>query len=471
MAGGGIVGAAVVERLSREGHRVTWCTEPGALRGATAASGAMLGVVGEIEPSEDAEDLKLRIDAAALHAHWRDLLRLTTAGAGTFVVGSARRPRERETIRAMEVLSRRHGLQCERVAPTDVPGLAPTRSWAPADVLFLADEAWVDPSELVGELRRTAGQTGRVMCVEEPAAAVEHARGRVTGLRTASGRLIEVGEVVVCTGADVASLIAASGLDAALVPTVVRAKGVGIVLARPEGAAGVQHVLRTPNRAFACGLHVVPRGDACVYVGATNRVSRLPDVLGGATAGEVSLLLGQVLRELAAPLASWDIAGIVSGTRPLAVAGRPIAGRTAFAGLSVATATYRNGVLLAPLLAELVAAELARPTGEAGALNRLSPQGAPADSDPAEVLRRGFGDLADQLMDPDDLWGEILEPLLSALATTAFAGGDDADRLREHVFDLIARHPRIEMVPEAVLELLSEAARGRPAERWATRDP
>ena len=43
-----------------------------------------------------------------------------------------------------------------------------------------------------------------------------------------------------------------------------------------KSAAIVPHVVRTPNRSFACGLHMIPRGELHVYVGATNYLSLQP---------------------------------------------------------------------------------------------------------------------------------------------------------------------------------------------------
>jgi glycine/D-amino acid oxidase-like deaminating enzyme len=456
VVGSGIVGAAVATRLARSGHRVAWCAEPEPPRGATNASGAMLGVLGEVTPDEDDADLALRIRAAAVHVGWREEFGLATGGVGTFVIASARRPRDQLTTSAMEAAALRHGLACERVEPADVPGLASAVGWSPARVLHLRDEAWVDAPQLVASLKREHGGGRRVVRIDDPVTAVEHRGNRVTGLRTASGRNVATDEVVLCVGVDVARLIAGSGLDAGLVPPVLPAKGVGLQLARPAHLDLHNHVLRTPNREFACGLHVVPRGADAVYVGATNRVSLRPDVLGTVTAGEVTLLLSQVLRELAAPLAAWDLLGTAWGFRALPVDGRPIAGRTAFSGLSVATGTYRNGVLLAPLLADVVAGEIAQPAPSHPHANPFTPtRRAPAK--PEMLLRKGLVEIAAQFADQHDVeWSERLAPLLAVLGTAAFAESDVAIRLRRHARGLIAQHPRLEMVPEVLVELLQE---------------
>ena len=399
-------------------------------------------------------DLALRLRAAERHARWRDELGLGDAGGtGTFVVASARRDRDVAGVGAIEAAAATHGAACERVEPADVPGLMPAAGHGAARALHLAAERWLDPAVLVAAVRRTAEHSGNLTVIVERVERVRCVGGRATGVSTAGGRPVVAGDVILCTGASVPDVVTASGLDPALVPTVLAAKGVGLRLvpggARP--AAGLGHVLRTPNREFACGLHLVPRAGGGVYVGATNRASRFPELLGGATAGEVSLLLGQALRELATSLAGYDVDRVVWGVRPLTLDGRPVAGRTALEGLSVATGTYRNGVLLAPLLADAVAAEL---DGEAP--GAFSPTRPIAAADPEAVVRTGLAELATQLADGEDVgWSGLLEPLLGAAGA---ALGQHGAQLRAGMLDLLRSYPRAEMVPEAVIELLQAAS-------------
>ena len=460
VVGGGIVGAAVTHRLAASGHRVAWCVESGPPQGATAASGAMLGVLGEVVAGEHDDDLQLRVRAASRHAEWYEEVGAAQGGVGTFVIASAKRARDLQAGAAIELAAHRHGLACERVDPADVPGLSPASGFGASRILYLPDEAWVDAPQLVSTVGRAAEAIGGVTLIRDVVASVDIAGDRVAGVRTRMGRAVSAEEVVLCTGARVHALLKASGIHGSLVPGLLSAKGVGLRLVSPTESEQVyRHVLRTPNREFACGIHVVPRDRGAVYVGATNRVSRFPKVLGGVTAGEVSLLLGQILRDLAAPLAGWDIAATMSGTRALTLDGWPIAGRTGLAGLSVATGTYRNGVLLAPLLADSIAQELAEPPAARRNDNLFSPGRAVTTADPAVVLRDGLAEMAAQLTDPEDAdWCGRLEELLGALGR-ACAADDAGHGLRAGLLGLLAKYPRIEMVPEAVVELLQAARR------------
>ena len=65
---------------------------------------------------------------------------------------------------------------------------------------------------------------------------------------------------------------------------------------------------------------------------------------------------------LAPGLATAPVTATWSGLRPWAAGGRLLCGPTAIAGLSLATGHFRNGILLAPVSAELVVDHvLARP--------------------------------------------------------------------------------------------------------------
>jgi glycine/D-amino acid oxidase-like deaminating enzyme len=409
----------------------------------------MLGVLGELRPHDSPAELGLRLEAWARQPAWWDEIGMSPAPAGTFVVAGPDRPDDLAALRAMEQEARQHGLRAERVEPEEIADLSNAPGYRPTSALYLADEAWVDGPALRQQVIAAAARMGACV-VDDKAEAVEHQHGAVTGVRIRSGGLVSCREVVLCTGAAVHALIRMSGLDETLVPAVVPAKGVGLLL---EGQRGPRyaHVLRTPNRQFACGLHLVPRGPRGVYVGSTNTAgSHLPGISGRVTADETSQLLTGVTRELASPLNVWDITGMMYGLRPMPMDGIPIAGRTALDGLSVATGTYRNGVLLAPLMADAVCASLDG-CGPAG----LSPQRLSPHVDTTAVLRQGLGELIDHWRyDNGARWHERLSPLLEQMTELAFGTGPLVEARRRDVAEFIQRHGRPEMVPEVVIKFL-----------------
>lgn len=442
VVGGGIVGATTAARLVEAGRRVIRVEWPIPGASATRASGAMLGVLGEVVAGEPAGDVELRVRAASHYAAWVDRTGVAAPARGTFVVASARRAGDLREVDAIERAAALHGLACERVMPEDVPGLRPAPGFAPARILHLRDEGFVQVLDVLDRLDAHPGVQVRVTRV----VAIEHDGSRALGVRTTDGG-IACDEVVLCAGAVTVDLLQMSGLDADLIPRMVAAKGTGVVL--DAGAHGpLPAVLRTPNRDFACGVHLVPRTSSCVYLGATNRASRVPHVLGAATVGEVLQLLRDAAEELQASISSWNLTSTVWGLRSLPVDGRPIAGRTALPGLSIVTGTYRNGVLLAPLLADLLVAEL----DGADADPSLAPTRHVPPGDPGAVTREAAADLAEMLQ-RDDVWAQRVAPLLAAVAA-ALREDELALDLRHGYAELLRAFPRPEMVPEAIVELL-----------------
>jgi hypothetical protein len=219
------------------------------------------------------------------------------------------------------------------------------------------------------------------------------------------------------------------------------------------------YVIRTPNRDFACGLHLVPRRDGAVYVGATNRVWSVPPARDGAMLGELHFLLDGALRELHVDLRFAHLERALVGWRPIAVDRVPLVGQTRTEGLLIATGTYRNGVLMAPLISEIVAdlvqhgrTERTHPFSPLARSTTTAP-----DKPAARLLETNARDLVESLLEPgghlpyDRL--EELADFVAALGRMALEDGPDARQLREGARHLLETYPLAEMVPELYLEL------------------
>jgi len=99
----------------------------------------------------------------------------------------------------------------------------------------------------------------------------------------------------------------------------------------------------------------VPRRDGRLIVGATQEEQGFDTTV---TAGGALELLREAYRVLP-EVAEMELAGAIAGLRPGTPDNLPRIGPGAVDGLILATGHFRNGILLAPLTAELVAAQLA----------------------------------------------------------------------------------------------------------------
>jgi glycine oxidase len=169
---------------------------------------------------------------------------------------------------------------------------------------------------------------------------IAHDEGTVQAVELEDGSLIRCGSAIVTAGSW-SALIAGLPEPTRLVKP---ARG-QLVLLRTD---------RQPLRGvvFGPGCYLVPRDDGRVLVGSTIEfVGHLREV----TAGAVRDLLAAATA-LVPELASACFERAWSNFRPYAEGGLPLIGSTDIRGLLLATGHHRNGILLAPITAEIVKA-------------------------------------------------------------------------------------------------------------------
>ncbi|MEO6051963.1 MAG: FAD-dependent oxidoreductase, partial [Pyrinomonadaceae bacterium] len=101
--------------------------------------------------------------------------------------------------------------------------------------------------------------------------------------------------------------------------------------------------------------YIVPRADGRILAGSTSENSGFDKSVTESAAAS----LRQIASEIAPSTARLQVSDHWSGLRPFAVDGLPVLGEIAgLDGLTIATAHYRNGILLAPLTAKIVSDNL-----------------------------------------------------------------------------------------------------------------
>jgi glycine oxidase len=125
-------------------------------------------------------------------------------------------------------------------------------------------------------------------------------------------------------------------------------KGQLLLLAGQAAEPLCSHVVGTSR------VYVVPRANGRVVVGATVEERGFDTSV---TAGAVLELLREAYRALP-DVAELELVEAIAGLRPGTPDNGPVIGRGGLDGLVLATGHYRNGVLLAPVTADAVAALL-----------------------------------------------------------------------------------------------------------------
>ncbi|MEE2679183.1 MAG: glycine oxidase ThiO [Myxococcota bacterium] len=336
VVGGGVIGCAVTWGLAREGLSVTLLERDDL---ATRASGAMAGMLLGI--GEDARTEFFRAWARRSLASFPELcadLRERSGIDPEFEACGALYVAE--TPESAAVLQRKaEGFAAEGAEWLDAEGLrlaepqlAPTLHGA----LWGPREAHVRSPLLARAYAAAAESLGAEVLCGVTVTGLRETKSRVHGVDTDRGPR-DAGHVVLCAGAWSPRL---AGLRLPVEP--VRGQTVSVENLRPA--------LRTI--VFGDALYLVPKRDASVVVGAT--VERVGFDAGVTARGVASLLHGA--ERLAPELAGSRFHAAWAGLRPVTPDGLPCVGPVpGREGLWLAAGHTRNGVLLAPVTADLVA--------------------------------------------------------------------------------------------------------------------
>jgi glycine oxidase len=213
------------------------------------------------------------------------------------------------------------------------PALAEGGSTAAA--VYLGERS-VDPRALTAAAVQTAKNRGVDFSSGDEVTAVHQSAGRATGVKTVK-TFFPAHRIVNCAGAWAGSI--------APVPIPVRpVKGQMLCLIMPSRSL-LQHVVRSPK------VYLIPRSDGRLLVGATVEEAgfdkrTIPSMIRHHHQAALELL--PKLRD-AKILEDW------AGLRPGTPDGLPILGETDVRGYYVATGHFRDGILLAPITAEVMA--------------------------------------------------------------------------------------------------------------------
>jgi glycine oxidase len=363
--GGGVIGLASAWCAARRGARVCVLERAEPPAGATNVAAGMLAPVGELTFGER-ELLELALLSAA---RWPDFAAEVEAAGGE-ATGFARCGAlhvaldrdEAGELRRRHDLQRELGLEAEWLTPTAArqlePGLVPNF----AGGVLAASEASVDPRALALALAAALREAGGELRTGTEVVDGLWGGERLVGVRTAPAQPFAVGSpvgdkqrtaelradaVVLCKGAWSGQT---PWLPEEARPPVRPVKGETVELRPRAGDPAPASRIVASER-----VYLVPRPDGRLIVGATQEERGFDTVV---TAGGVHELLREAYRVLP-DVAEMEFAGTVAGLRPGTPDNLPLVGRGAVEGLVLATGHFRNGILLAPLTADAVAATLA----------------------------------------------------------------------------------------------------------------
>lgn len=347
--GGGAIGLSCAWRAARGGARVAVLERGEPPAGATRVAAGMLAPVGELAFGEP-ELLEMTLASSRLYPEFVAELEAasgrTTGYAHQGALHIALDRDEAAELRRVHDLQRSLGLEAEWLPPRRCrelePGLTPSFNGG----VHAPGEAAVDPRALTRALLAALAAAGG-----EVATGIEISAGlfegeRLVGVRTAAGEELRAPTVVLATGACAG---ATEWLPEPARPPVRPVKGQILELRSRDGAAPCERIVASER------VYLVPRPDGRLVVGATVEEMGFDIAV---TAGGVHELLREAYR-LLPDVAEMELVDSMAGLRPGTPDNLPLIGPGAIEGLVLATGHYRNGILLAPLTADAVAALLA----------------------------------------------------------------------------------------------------------------
>jgi len=330
--------------------------------------------------------LELALRSAALWPEFASELEAASGErVGLLCTGTLLVARDADEARALErqlAFRASLGLNATRVRPSQArdlePGLAPTIRLA----LELPDDHSVDPRLTLAALRAACESGGVELREHASVAGVRSSGGAITGVELHGGERLLAPAVVIAAGTWSGEL---NGLPAEGRVPVRPVKGQTLRLRDPAGPGMLRRAVR-----FEEG-YLVPRADGRYVLGGTMEERGFDQA---PTAGAAYELLRDC-HELVPGVSELEIEELCVGLRPGTPDNLPAIGAGAMDGLIWATGHFRNGILLAPLTAELVSDLLTATRPDDKLLAACAPSRFAARPAGAERPRSAMGKVAE----------------------------------------------------------------------------
>lgn len=339
--GGGIIGLSVAWQLARDGVTVTLLERGQVGDGATNASAGMLAPLAEAK--DPGPFAKLALASLRAYPEFIEALRRESGvepeSGSPGLLRVALNHEEAEELSLASPWQEQSGLPVEHLTGAGIRDVEPALAETVIAAVRSPKETQYDPPLLVRALATACGR--RSVGIEEcrPATGLEARSRMVAGVRTATGT-VECGSVVIAGGAWSEEI--GSWLGASLPVYPVRGQ-IALLRCMPPP---MRHTI------YAHEGYLVPRADGRVLVGSTAERAGFD---ARPTAGGIRLLLDQAIA-LVPSLAEAHLETTWAGLRPGTPDNHPLLGRIpGWENAWAATGHFRNGILLAPITARLMA--------------------------------------------------------------------------------------------------------------------
>jgi glycine oxidase len=346
--GGGVIGLATAWRLSQHGLQVR-VIDPSPAEAATRAAAGMLAPVSEVTYGETE---LLRFATESLRRYPDFVAELEAASGlvvglrreGTLIVATD--AGDREMLVELHAFQTQLGLTATMLTSSECRSLEPMISPDVRCGLLADSDHSVDNRRLAAALLKVLADSG-IEIVRQRVASIAVAANVATGVVLESGDTIAAGAVILAAGPWSGAI---PGVPAQSRTPVRPVKGQILRLRAHSPIPLPTYSIRGLVNGHE--IYLVPRADGELVVGATVEEVGFDTTV---RAGAVRELLRDA-RIVIPAVDEYELVEACAALRPGSPDNTPIVGSPDVAGLVVATGHHRNGVLLAPVTADLVVA-------------------------------------------------------------------------------------------------------------------
>ncbi|MFN2511604.1 MAG: glycine oxidase ThiO [Pyrinomonadaceae bacterium] len=348
--GGGVIGLTIARAVALRGVSNVLLIER-ARPGAEASSAAAGMLAPQAEADEADEFFNLCLQSRDMYPTFVAGLREETGidseldRTGTLYL--AFNEHDQREIERRYKWQARAGLTVQKLNPIDARSLEPRISESICGALKFPNDIQVENRRLLTALVAANEKLDVQVMGGTTVESIRVDRGRVQGVETSRG-FVRTDQVVVSGGAW-SSFIKVPGAVSPT-PRIEPIRGQMVCFDATGSSPGIsRHVIYSPRG------YLVPRRDGRLLAGSTTEQAGFDKSV---TASGVHSILSNAL-EISPRISDLPLIGVWAGLRPRAQDSLPVLGPCAeIRGLMFATGHYRNGILLAPITGELIAAAI-----------------------------------------------------------------------------------------------------------------
>ena len=334
VVGAGVAGLAIGWRLRQAGADVSVFDRAQPGMGATWASAGMIAAGGELGGAQSPDADFARLSAGQWAQFASDIEEASGQDIGYAKCGALLVARSTSEVAKLVPWTDAAWIDAA-VARDKEPLLAPDIAGA----LWAPDEAKVDSRALGAALATAFTRAGGKLIANEAIVHIKIEGDRAVSVQTPFANY-EADAFVLAAGAWSGGI---DGLPKHAAPPVKPIKGQMLAVAPPSGCSLPSHIV------WGNGVYMLPRGER-LLIGATSE-----DVgFDTSVTNEAADFLSARARDLMPELCDWDVVERWAGLRPASPDVLPLLGRTHVERLFVASGQYRNGILFAPAIAQLL---------------------------------------------------------------------------------------------------------------------